>query len=186
MSLLREHAQDDRGRVTAGIPSLSSERRHQITDRGLMKAYQKALLQDYEGKRADALTSDNGADTTDAEQMAGMVLTGRRIMVRLKRLNPNLWFERSNSDSSKTGIYILRNDLKGGQEKHFLCGMETELNPEFSIRVVDEEGKPKGIVSGWRRVLMRLIRANIISEASAFRLFGPPSRDSENWARFTA
>ncbi len=68
--------------------------------------------------------------------------------------------------------------------KEFICGMETEINPEFSVRILDNQGTPKGIIAGWRRLLMRLIRQQLISEPRAFALFGPPSRDSENWARF--
>lgn len=181
----REHAQYDNQRVTAGIPGLSPEKRRDITEDGLMRAYQSALQQDYRSNEEKALESDGAIDdVTDYEQVVGIPLVGARIIGRLRKLNNNLYFERSNADPSKTGVYVLQNDFKGGQEKVFLCGMETDINPEFSVRILDAEGKPKGIISGWRRVLMRLIRAGLISESRAHALFGPPSRDSENWARY--
>jgi hypothetical protein len=123
---------------------------------------------------------------SDWEQVVGIALQGWQICSRLKKLNCSLWFERSNAAPEQLGIYLLKNDFKGGQAKEFLCGMQAELNPEFSLRVKNDDGTPKGIIPGWRRVLMRLIRKNIITEPGAFAMFGPPSRESENWARFTA
>ena len=181
----REHAQDDRGKVTAGLPSLSSEKRRDITEDLLMRVYQASLQAEYRNNEQAALAPDGAiGDTTNIEQVVGIPLTGYRVMARLRKLNKNLYFEQASADKSKTGVYILKPNLKGGMDKEFLIGMETEWNPEFSLRVVDNEGKAKGIISGWRRVLTRLIRARIVNEAAAFRLFGPPSRDSENWARF--
>jgi hypothetical protein len=187
VSLTLEKPRADQGRVTAGIPSLSSARRTSITEAQLRHIYQRSLQADYRGREEKALEPDGTIqDTTDWEQIVGIPLTGVRIMARLKKLNPNLWFERANADSSKTGVYVLKPDGKGGMEKQFICGMESELSPEFTLRVTDNDGKPKGIIGGWRRLLMRLIRERLITESRAWALFGPPSRDSENWARFTA
>lgn len=173
--------------MTAGLPSLSSEKRHTITDWALHKIYQDSLVREYKKNEQDALAGDGAIQNTmDVEQVAGIPLTGARFLTRLKKLNSSLWFEPSNSDPSKTGIYLLKNDFKGGLEKEYIVGIETEWNPEFTLRVTDAEGKAKGIVPGWRRALTRLIRAKLVNESSAFKLFGPPSRDSENWARFTA
>lgn len=186
LPVLLERPANDREKVTAGFPSLSPNKRRDITAYLLKQVYQRSLQAEYQRKEQDAVASDGAIDdVTDAEQVTGIPLVGPRIISRLKKLNKNLWFERSNADQSKTGIYVLRSDLKGGLEKQFICGMETELNPEFSIRVVDDEGKAKGIISGWRRILMKLIRSGLITESGAFALFGPPSRDSENWARTT-
>lgn len=185
MPLVQEHAKFDNQRVTAGIPGLSPESRRDITERNLKRIYQNALVAEYQKNDVDAKRADAEIDVTDWDQVVGIPLDSARIIGRLRKLNSNLFFEVSHADHTKTGVYILRNDFKGGQEKHFLCGMETGINPEYSLRVLDDTGKPKAIVGGWRRVLMRLIRAGIIEESRTFRLFGPPSRSSENWARFT-
>lgn len=183
MPILREHASDDRGRVTAGLPSLSSEKRRDITEAGLRHIYQRALQAEYRNNEDSALAKDGSiVDTTDWEQVVGIPLTGARLITRLRKLNHNLYFEQSKADPTKTGVYILNE----GRHKEFMVGMETEWNPEFSLRVTDDQGKAKGLISGWRRVLSRLIRSRVINETAAFRLFGPPSRESENWARFTA
>ena len=172
-------------RVTAGLPSLSPDRRRTIDEFNLKQAYQRCLQAEYARNETDATKPDGSMDVTDYEQVIGIPLIGARIIGRLKKLNRNLWFERSHADGTKTGVYVLKNDFKGGQVKEYVCGMETEMNPEFSLRVVDHEGKPKGIISGWRRLLMRLIRSGLITEHGAMVMFGPSSRDSENWARFT-
>ena len=183
---LREQQREGNQRVTAGIPSLSPEKRRDITERQLTYLYQKACQNEYKKNEADALASDGDIDdVSDWQQVVGIPLEGWKICARLKKLNSNLWFEQSNAAPNQIGIYILKNDFKGGQDKEFLCGMESEINPEFTMRVKNEDGTPKGILPGWRRVLMRLIRKNIITEYAAYAIFGPPSRGSDNWARFT-
>lgn len=183
--LAREHTPDDRGRVSAGNPSLSPEKRRDITERQLTYLYQKACQKEYHSNEQAALKDDNGMDVTDWQQVIGIPIEGWKIAARLKKLNHNLWFEPANASADQTGVYLLKNDFLGGQTKEFLCGMQTEINPEFSLRVTNDDGTPKGIIPGWRRLLMRLIRKNLISESGAYAIFGPPSRDSENWARFT-
>ena len=186
MPILLEHAADDRARVTAGIPGLSPEKRRDISESSLKRIYQDALVAEYRGNNEKAIAKDGAIqDVTDIEQVTGIPLNGARLISRLKKLNPNLWFEVSKADPSKSGVYLLKNDLTGGMEKEFIAGFETHWNPEFALRVTDEQGNAKGIVPGWRRMLMRLIRKGLINESAAFRLFGPPSRESENWARFT-
>ena len=152
----------------------------------LQQIFQRDCERHVKAKEQACLLPDGAIeDVTDWDQVVGIPLMGSTISIRLKRMNPNLWFEVSHADQSKTGVYILKNDFMGGQEKEFLCGMETDINPEFSVRIVDDKGQPKGIISGWRRVLMKLISAKMITESKATALFGPPSRQSENWARFT-
>lgn len=184
--MAREQYRDDNAKVTAGLPSLSPEKRKEVTEWQLRQLYQKSLTSEYAKNERDALASDGGIDdVSDWEQVVGIALQGWQVCARLKKLNHNLWFERSNAAPDQLGIYRLKNDFKGGQEKEFLCGMQAELNPEFSLRVKNDDGTPKGIIPGWRRVLMRLIRKNIITEPGAYAMFGPPSRESESWARFT-
>ena len=186
----REHAKPDGQRVTAGIPSLSPGKRHDITDKQLLRYYQQSLLQEVQDREAAAKAPDGDIeDVTDKEQIVGIPMEGFRLVSRLTKLakanGHRLWSEPSNADPNTTGLYLLKNDMNGGQEKQFIVGIMTHMNPEFSLRVTDDEGNAKAILPGWRRALMKLIRARIITEAGAFAMFGPPSRQSENWARFT-
>ncbi len=182
MALLRERPKDDRGRVTQGIPSLSSERRYAITERQLKRLYQQALVDEYTANDQAANAPTDGArPMTDRAAQAGIPLQAHQIERRLRKLNPNLWFERSKADPQKTGIYLRKPD----GELMFIVGMEAEMNPEFTITVNDEQGNFKKMIPGWRRILMRLIRGKFVSETKAYIAFGPPNRDSERWALFT-
>ena len=186
MTIAREQYREDNARVTAGLPSLSPEKRREVTERQLTDLYQKACQNEYRRNEEAALAPDGDiADVSDWQQVVGIALEGWKVCARLKKLNHKLWFERSNAAPDQLGVYLLKNDFMGGQHKEFLCGMQAEINPEFSLRVRNEDGSPKGVIPGWRRVLMRLIRKNIITESGAYAMFGPPSRDSESWARFT-
>lgn len=181
-----EHPRDDNQRVTAGLPSLSPEKRNDITESQLRYIYHKATQNEYRHNEEAALAADGGIDdVSNWDQVVGIALQGWQVCSRLKKLNHNLWFERSNAAPDQMGIYLLKNDFKGGQTKEFICGMQSDLNPEFSLRVKADDGTPKGIIPGWRRTLMRMIRKNIITEPGAYAMFGPPSRESESWARFT-
>lgn len=181
MPILRERAQGTRKRVTAGLPSLSPERRFSLTEQQLHSEYQRTLRREVvHNDEVAAHPVDGERKMDDPAAQMGIPLQGERLIGRLKKLNPNLYFERSISDSTRYGCYLLRPDIEGGKE--YLVGFEAELNPEFTIIVNDDQGKFKKFIPGWRRVLMRLIRAKIITEAAAFAVFGPPNRDSERWA----
>jgi hypothetical protein len=183
----REQIREDGQRITAGLPSLTSDKRREITERQLSIAYTRALTGIAREREEAALASDGSIDdVSDWEQIVGIALQGWQVCARLKKLNSNLWFERSNADPNILGIYRLKNDFKGGQAKEYLCGIQAELNSEFALRIKNDDGTPKGIIPGWRNALMRLIRTNVITEAGAFAMFGPPSRESENWARFAS
>jgi hypothetical protein len=184
LAILREYAKRDKEKVTAGVPGLSPAQRFYLTEQTLKKIYQQELTA--EALKNDAWASDpkDGKRTmADWAAQVGIPLQGERIIGRLRRLNPNLYFERSKSDPTKYGVYIL-NPIRDGGREH-LVGMEADINPEFTVIVNDENGKFQKFIPGWRRVLMRLIRAKVISEAAANRVFGPPNRDSQRWAELT-
>lgn len=184
MAILREHAQGTNNRVTAGLPSLSPERRFNVTEKQLHHEYQRALRREVIHNAAIAAHPEDGSRAMDnAEAQMGIPLQGERIIGRLRRLNSNLYFERSIADPSRYGCYLLNPQVEGGKE--YLVGFEAELNPEFTVIVNDEKGEFKKFIPGWRRVLMRLIRARVITEARANAMFGPPNRDSERWALYT-
>lgn len=101
-------------------------------------------------------------------------------MARIHKLNSALFFERSIALPENMGIYFLH-PVNG---KSFICAFPAEHIPEFELKIVDEHGKPKMPKRGWRTVLTKLIQGRFITEAATYALFGPPSRDSENWALY--
>ena len=184
MAILREHARGDNQRITAGIPSLSSAKRFYLTDQALHRIYQQSLLAEVQANDSYAADPGDGKRTmAQWEAQVGIPLQGERIIGRLRKMNPQLYFERSKSDGTKYGAYLLNPLREGGLE--YLVGFETEINPEFTVMLQDDKGKFKKFIPGWRRVLMRLIRSRIISEAQANKVFGPPNRDSERWTLLT-
>lgn len=130
-------------------------------------------MADVAGKKAAA------SRQTNRERNQGIPLEGWRIAARLQKLNPNLFFEVANADARNLGIYYLDPLAEGG--RRFICGMYCDTNPEIETDVLDDKGECIRTIRGWRTVLSKLIRAKFITEAGTFRLFGPPSRDSERW-----
>jgi hypothetical protein len=176
MALVLEHAPNDKGRVTAGIPSLDSSKRFGITEAALKRYYQNALVTEYKNNELAAVAPDGKRDTTNWDAQVGIPLTSGQIIKRLRKLNSSLWYEVSTADATKMGIYHFRDGVKS-----FIVGFEAQTSPEFSVRVVDEKGKFKKEIRGWRTMLQRLVRARFVTEAGVFTQFGPPTRESENW-----
>lgn len=181
-----ERVADDHGKVTAGLPSLFPEKRREITEYHLQRLYQRELQREYRQGEENALASDGSIkDVTDPEQVAGICLPGWVVAMRLtkcaRKNGQNLYFKRLNCRPDLTEVYW----LKPGEDPDKICNMQTDINTEFALRVVDSEGKVKAQIPGWRRTGMRLIRSGIITLSDFHKMFGPPSRDSENWQRFT-
>ena len=182
MAILRETPRDTRGKVTAGVPSLSAEKRHTLTKRQLDRIYQDSLIS--VASAADVAANspvDGSRPMTDWMAQVGITLKCHQIERRIRKLNPSLWFIRSNSDPNKTGVYYRKED----GELAFIVGLESDINPEFTVTVNNDEGEFQKMIPGWRRVLMRLIRAKFITEPGANLQFGPPNRDSERWMTLT-
>src|SRR5262249_19684755 len=128
----------------------------------------------------------------------------------------NLIFEKSIRFPELTGVYVERTERNaaGGWDKRkvHLFGMESGIMPEFSVlhkttkHVPNPEligatgGKqiPREMVKwqevptfsaetrGWRTVLIRLLKAQLINRSDVEKHFGwSPSQDSEKWHRQT-
>jgi len=158
---------------------------------------------------------DAGRDTTSLLAQMGRPLASSEVQRRLHLCNPSLIFIRAPLHPELTGIYIERDEklATGGMAKRriHICGMESGIMPEFSVRhctmkrvpnpeVVAGGGKevPRDAVKwmevptfyaetrGWRTVLLRLLHAKLITMFHVEHYFGwTPSRDSENWQRQT-
>jgi hypothetical protein len=151
---------------------LKREAKRQIEES--KREFQEQAVQRQETANAVTIAPDAGRDTTDPLQQIGRPLHAKDIQKRLTKLNPNLCFELSISDSSKTGIYLF-DGIADYFGKSFICGMESGISPEFSIRKTD----------GWRTVLAMLIRRRLIEKyatENAFLVhFG---KESENWSKY--
>lgn len=181
MSISREAPRVTRNSVSAGNPSLSPQKRHALTKRQLDRIYQNSLIA--EAVKNDDLANspmDGNRNMTSWDAQAGIILKGHQIERRLRKLNPALICQRSNADPTKTGVYYRKED----GTLQYVVGMESEINPEFTVTVNNDKGEFEKMIPGWRRVLMRLIRDRLVTEPAANAIFGPPNRDSERWMRF--
>lgn len=171
---------DGRGKVTAGIPGLSPEKRGRADYFWQKRDRLQTLCADVEGRRRAAASPDGDRPTHLKEAQKGIELHSTVIIQRLLKLNPSLIFERSLADKSKTGIYHIAEG-----EKRFIVGMESEMNPEFETKPLDSKGECKTTLRGWRTVLARLIRNRFITPTGTAAMFGSPSKSSKNWQVFT-
>lgn len=144
----------------------------------------RGMVADQKSKDAVTVAEDAGRDTTDAEQQAGRPLTCLEVQKRLRSLNPALSFQRAIADPKKVGIYIQDptanlDTLYAGIR--FVCGMESGISPEFSIRQTDGT-KITGEIRGWRTVLATLIKKRIIEKYATEKAFAINyGKESRNW-----
>lgn len=143
------------------------------------KEKQDFALSDATQKHEETIhAKDDEIDMTDAVAQAGRRLERYVLEKRLKELNGNLRFERSKAVPDKSGIYL---------GESFLCGMEWESSPEFTVNFVgfDESTKKEEVlhqVRGWRSVLATLIKKGAIERTATEKLFQIyQGRESANW-----
>ena len=171
--------------VNAVRSTLSPDKRFSLDEFGYKRDFQHALFDDSEAKKKAAVAPDNGRDRTDVDSGIGMPIHSSIFIHRLTQLNPNLWFERSNADHDKIGIYLqVPVSLDYIEGKKFLFGFHDGIMPEFVLlRKPDEDGENVGILrQGWRTILARLIRLRLISLEKVEVMFGQPSCQSGYWA----
>lgn len=185
-------------RVTAGLPALTPGLRHAITKARMGRFESDQRLKDHIARESETTSPDGEIDTTSYAQQLGRPFSAAELQRRLKWCNPNLVFEVSLSDVTKTGIYILENQ-DGKTERRFVCGMMSGVSPERSIRVPkskkipnpDNEGEWVNVdviseeIRGWRTVLARLLVSKLITQAQIDRNFPPHDGVSCNWQKLT-
>ncbi len=176
-------------------------------------AVRRAALLDQEIRsNTRSVEDDAGRPTSDILAQLGRPLPAQEVIRRLKLCNGRLIFERSIASPELTGVYVEKweRTAAGGWEKKkmHVCGMESGIMPEFSVlhrttkKVADNElfgnKKPVGEVKwkevptfldetrGWRTLVLRLMKANLITKLDVEKHFGwNPTYQSEKWSRFT-
>lgn len=145
-------------------------------------AYKEAIAKDQAAKSGDG---DKPMDCMDAA--LGRGLYHYEIIRRLNLLNKKLYFEVS-PVTGRIGLYIhdaaARGTPKAKNVRYLGTTLAQGLNPEFTPKLVDDNGNLLRIASGYRTVLMRLIKERLITEAGVVQHFG--TVDSANWQRSLA
>jgi len=179
-----------------------------------MAQRQNALAQEIQSNTI-SVRDDGGRDTSSLLAQMGRPLGSVEVQRRLHLCNPKLIFERCIRYPELTGVYIELDErtAAGGwtKRKVHLFGMESGIMPEFSVlhqttkhmpnpEVIAGGGKEiareavkwmevptfAGETRGWRTVLIRLLKAKLITRADVERHFDwAPSQDSQRWAEQT-
>lgn len=167
-------------------------------NRHRQKEQLQSRIKDFEGYVAP----DGDADITNKDVQAGRPLHRREVMRRLHRLNPNLRYEQADSPGhqDKGGIYSVENRVDPvtlkAPWKRFVCGIPHDMVSEFHVPVTVEHVMPdpdnpsnqivvkrlSGAIPGWRAVLLRLLKENLVTPAGIDREFHiTQGRDSKRW-----
>lgn len=105
----------------------------------------------------------------DAEMARGNLMSWRELIRRVKRINPEILFEKGGMPNA-IAVRVIDPATK---EKTYISGFYCEDLPEYSSLVVDEHGLPVRETRGWRTVLLSLIRAHHLDPEKVEVMFGP-------------
>lgn len=179
----RELALPELGRVTAGIPSLSPEKRHDITEKALLSLYHRACVQESVDNESKTKAADGGMDVRNAEQRAGRLIPGWKFAIEMQKMAAAngrfLFVEPSKWVPNTVGLY----SLDSNREKFIAASFPMEIVTEFFVCITDDAGMTKGHLPGWRTVGMKLIRQGFIRESQFHQKYGAPSHSSERWQK---
>lgn len=140
------------------------------------------------------LAPDGDIDTTSPEAQRGRSISRSSFVHRVRKLNPNLWYEQSVRYPQQGGIYI--QDPSSPYGKRMVCGMPHEHLNEFSLRITVPEVIPAiGTQAqwetiqrvdqqepGWRAILLTLLKEGLLSPSGIDREFNIiGGRSSQKW-----
>lgn len=145
-------------------------------------AYKDGLAREAAAKAGDG---DRPMDCMDAA--LGRGLYHYEIIQRLKLLTKLLYFEIS-PVTGRIGLYTYDASCKGTPKaknvRYLGMTLAQGMNPEFTPKLVDDNGNLLRIASGYRTVLARLIKERLVTEAGVAQHFG--TVNSANWQRSLA
>ena len=98
----------------------------------------------------------------------GRAMHSSELITRLRRLIPSLYVQNGNIPGDLS-LYDVRNT-----RVEYLGYMHEGEMPEFSIVHTDRDDMPVREQRGWRTVLLRLVRAKVLTEQQVNEAFGEP------------
>lgn len=142
-------------------------------------AYKDGLAREAAAKAGDG---DRPMDCLDAA--LGRGLYHYEIIRRLKLMTTRLYFEISPA-TGRIGLYAHQEGCKGTPKaknvRYLGMTLAQGMNPEFTPKLVDDNGNLLRIASGYRTVLARLIKERLVTEAAVTQQFG--TVNSANWQK---
>lgn len=167
----------ERGRATAGLPSLLPERRAGIAAQLRMENKRDSLISDAQTRDKDAGKPDGDRPRT-VKDASGWWMNTDEFIRRLCRLTSVLHFEPTLNFSDRISVYRLTNDPEN--PKVYVGAFHRSKIPEFSV--FDKKTHAVKMM-GWRTVLLRLVTSKVITQSAVETVFGPPRASSKNWQR---
>lgn len=104
----------------------------------------------------------------NAEKQTGKPLWSHAFIKRVLKLNPDLIVEDSKLVPGCAAFYR----MVGKEKKPTNASFRKGLIPEFTIFKPETEFDSVGITYGWRTVLLRLMKARVLSYAQIFSVWG--------------
>jgi hypothetical protein len=160
----------------------------------------RGLLKDELKKRKSFAAPDGTSDVTSAAEQEGRSLMRGEFMRKVRKLNPALFYERSNNHPAQGGIYFNDHAVNpltlSRPGKRFLVGIVHSKITEFDVRVMGDSKVPDPDVAlhwqsapnleqhvpGWRSTLLRLVIDGHLELEKVIQEFHIPSgRSSQNW-----
>lgn len=141
------------------------------------------------------LTPDGGVDVQNMEAQKGRWVTREELVRRIRKMNPNLFYEQSIYAPEQGAMYM--HDWLLGQ-KRMVVNFPHDVVFEFSVPITKPALQPVNATDaewhviqqvdqyrpGWRRVLVKLIHQGLITPSDAEREFKvSQGRSSQKWQR---
>lgn len=167
----------ENGKVTSGLPSLLPEKRAQISKQKRMEFKRDSLIAEAEAKQKQAGATD-GTRSRTIKEASGWWLSTEEFIRRVSRLTSRLHFLPTQGFRDRISIYHVTNNPE--YPLKYIAAIHSDKIPEFSVF---DKDKHTVKMMGWRTVLLRLVTAKIITQASVETTFGPPRASSKNWQK---
>lgn len=118
----------------------------------------------------------------DFHRRKGQVLHSSEFILRINRLNPDIFVEQQLNFPDEWGFYL---DMASGRV--YLSGFPKGWMTEFSYCLVDERDLPTDEKRGWRTVLVRLMGRGALTWEQVESEFGDSEGfNSERWKIYSA
>ena len=158
------------------------------------RAQSQSNLRQERERNARLLNPDGDSDVSSMEAQQGRRLHRTEVVRRIKKLNPNIWYETSIRYPAQGGLYI--EDGRSPYRKRLLVGMPDGIVNEFSTVLTKPALIPDMTVAahwqtiqqvdsklpGWRAVLLKLLMEGIVSMAGVEKEFQiSKGRSSQFW-----
>lgn len=95
----------------------------------------------------------------DTKARMGRVLHGHEVIRNLRTVLPQLWVTDGRVRNTLTLFNPIVKTFEDGIHPgwEYLGWVQSNLNPEYTIDIVDDDGVPKGKISGWRTFLLNVL-----------------------------